>query len=78
MKKSHFCSLKRFLFCLEHKGTLFKAYFEKKQTKIFWHFFYQNRGLTPFENYDFWPYEKFLFCSLKRFPLYLGHQETLF
>ena len=40
---------------------------------------YQNRGLPPLENSDFLPYEKSsYFCSLKRFPLYLGHQEIIF
>ena len=56
MKSSHFCGLKRFLFYLEHQETLFLSFFlmEKRTKKIF-KICDTSRGLTPFENCEFWP-----------------------
>ena len=67
MKSSHFCGLKRFLLYLEHQETLFSSFFNRKTNKENFKFFDTSRGLTPFENCDFWPFEKFQFCGLKRF-----------
>ena len=69
MKSSHFCGLQRFLFYLEHQLTLFSSFFKSKnmQTKKNFECFDTSRGLTPFENCDFWPFEKFQFCGPKRF-----------
>ena len=38
---------------------MFKLIFGEKQIEKKFEFFYQNRGLTRFENGNFWPYEKF-------------------
>ena len=65
MKKSHFCGLKWFLFCVEHKETLFKRILRKSKYKFFGIFFDQNRGLTPLENCDVWPNEKWAFLWSK-------------
>ena len=63
MKGSHFCGLKRFHFCLEDQGTHLLAYFDKKIIFLFG-LLDLNHGLTPLENCNFWPYEKFSFSFL--------------
>ena len=41
------------------------AYFDKK-VKFLFGLLDLNRGLTPLENYNFWPYEKFSFLLSKK------------
>ena len=43
-----------------------------------WNFFVQNSGLPLWKIAIFGLKKKSHFYGLKRFPLYLGHQETLF
>ena len=53
MKGSHFCGLKRFLFCLEDQETHLLVYFDKKKIKYMFGLLDLNRGLTPLENCNF-------------------------
>ena len=61
MKSEHFCGLKMFPFYSEHEETLFLRLFWGKTNKEKFWIFDLNRGLTPLENCEFWPYENFLF-----------------
>ena len=65
MKKSHFCGLKMFLFCLEDEETLFLRLFWEKAKKNVLEYFCPKSWVTPLENCDFWPYEKIPFLRSK-------------
>ena len=67
MKKSHFCGLKMFLFCLKHGETLFLRVFWKKakKKKNVLEFFCPKSRVTPLKNCDFWHYEKIPFLWSK-------------
>ena len=57
---------------------LFSAYFEKKQIQIFGIFCTEIVGYPLWKIAIFYLMKSSYFCSLKRFPLYLGHQEIIF
>ena len=82
LKKCHFWdfqnflflqSKKRFLFLYKVNKHFFQSHFNQIQIKKNLAFFDQKHGLTPLEKLDFWDFEKFCFCSKKKFLFYLEH-----
>ena len=77
LKKCHFSTFEKLLFLYSQilsfsSKTLFLGSFCPKKVKEKFEIFNKNHGLTPLENYNFWPSKKLLFfyseivCFLSR------------